>query len=243
MGAEERKAVVTGASTGIGQAVAVALARDGCGVVLVGRNQHGLQETLALISALPGSGEIAVADLRDAAAIDDLANHLNSAEQSVDILVNCAGVWHDGARPYYGSPLWDISPAELDEVIDVGIRAPMLLAKALLPAMIARRSGKIVNISGTFSSGGAGWLHYYVSKKALEDFTIGLADEVRPYEVQVNCVSPADVKTPALHRFFEDDYLTALDPHDVARFVSFLASADADHITGSCTILRNKGAH
>lgn len=233
-------ALVTGAGTGIGRAISVALAKEGCSVALAGRNSASLAETKTIIEGSSCIARPFHADLRDSTSIGSLVAAVNAELGAISILVNCAGVWHDSSRAYYGCDLHEISVEELDDVLDVGVRAPMLLAKAVLPDMIASGQGKIVNVSGTFSSGGAGWLHYYVSKKALEDFTVGLADELRKHKIQVNCISPADVKTPALKKFFQDDYITALDPGDVARYAVFLASEQSDHITGSCTVLRNK---
>lgn len=234
-----KAAVVTGASTGIGREVSMILATEGYKVTLVGRDEKALAETKAQIATKDGTSEVSVTDLRDPEAIDRLAKDVTTKWGAVEVIVNCAGVWHDGDRAYYGVPLWEMPREELDQVMEVGIRAPMLLVRSLLPAMIGRHRGKIVNISGALSEGGAGWLHYYVSKKALEHFTRGLADELRPHNIQVNCVSPANVKTPALKKFFSEDHDTALEVSDVARFVSFLASEAATHITGSCTVLRN----
>lgn len=129
--------------------------------------------------------------------------------------------------------------------MDVGIRAPMLLTRLVLREMINQESGKILNISGTFESGASGWLHYYISKKAIEDFTRGLAEEVREHEIQVNCISPSDTKSESYKEFFSDDYNPedVLDPSDVAKFAVFLLSEEADHITGSVTAIRNKEAY
>jgi NAD(P)-dependent dehydrogenase (short-subunit alcohol dehydrogenase family) len=158
--------------------------------------------------------------------------------------VNVAGVWHDDKIVYYGPHLEDTPAAQINEVLDVGIRAPMLLTRNFLRGMIQKRRGKVLNISGTFSSGGAGWLHYYVSKKAIEYFTIGLADELRVYEIQVNCISPSDVATEALKRFFPEDATTAISPDDVARFAIFLLSDEiADNVTGQIIVIKNKIAH
>lgn len=231
-------ALVTGASTGIGRAIALRLSEHGYHVGLVGRNASTLEQTMAEITSLGGSSEVAIADLTQEGSIREMAASLLLRWPTIDVLVNCAGVWHDADRAFYGLPLWEITGEELNEVLDVGLRAPMLLAQQIMPRMVQQRKGKVVNISGTFSSGGAGWLHYFVSKKALEDFTIGLADEVRPFGVSVNCVSPADVRTPALKRFFPDDYEGGLEPTDVAEFVLFLVSNASEHITGSCTVLR-----
>ncbi len=87
------------------------------------------------------------------------------------------------------------------------------------------------------------WLHYYVSKKALEAFTVGLADELREYQVQVNCISPSDVATEPLKRFFPEDADTALDPSEVADLAVYLiSSSTADHITGQIIVIKSKVA-
>jgi 3-oxoacyl-[acyl-carrier protein] reductase len=143
---------------------------------------------------------------------------------------------------YAGVDLVDTPADQIAQVLDVGIYAPMLLTRACLPAMLRQRRGKIVAISGTFAGGGAGWLHVYVSKLALEHFTIGLAQELRPHEIQVNCVSPSDTDTEALRRFCPADAATALDPREVAALVLWLASPAADHLTGQCLTIKNKTA-
>ena len=109
--------------------------------------------------------------------------------------------------------------------------------------MIKARRGIILCISGTFASGGAGWLHYYVSKLALEHFTVGLAQELRGHEVQANCICPSDVATEALKKFFPDDAKTALAPESVAELAEFLLSKKADNISGQIIVLKNKTAH
>jgi 3-oxoacyl-[acyl-carrier protein] reductase len=236
-------AIVTGASTGIGRSIALAIAKEGGRVGLIGRSSEGLAHTLGLIQHFKGEARIFLADLRDAAAVERLAQDATSAWGDIDAVVNCAGVWHNSERAYYGIPLAQMTRDEIDEVLDVGTRAPLQLARLLLPGMIKRRRGKILNISGTFSAGGAGWLHYFVSKKALEAFTAGLADELRPHEIQVNCISPSDVQTDALGKYFPDDFKTALPPEEVARFAVFLLSGDADHITGAVIVIKNKITH
>jgi NAD(P)-dependent dehydrogenase (short-subunit alcohol dehydrogenase family) len=173
---------------------------------------------------------------------DDLAVRVNAKLGSPDILVNVAGVWHDDKTVFAGVPLVDTPAKQILEVMEVGLLAPMLLTRAFLPPMLRAQQGKIISISGTFATGGAGWLHYYVSKLGLENFTVGLAQELRPSKIQVNCVSPSDTATDALRRFFPEDAKTALDPREVARLVVFLASQDAEHITGQCIVIKNKDA-
>ncbi len=241
---EGAAAVVTGASTGIGRAIAQTIARNGARVGLVGRNVEGLRQTEKLIVESGGEARLFVADLRDQRTLERIAKEVEETWGGADIIVNVAGVWHDGKAVYYGRGLADTPVEQIDEVLEVGIRAPMQLTRLLLPRMIGRKRGKILNISGTFSSGGAGWLHYYVSKKALESFTVGLADELRKHEIQVNCISPSDVATDALRKFFSEDAETALAPTDVAEFARFLLDEGAaDHITGQIIVIKNKSAH
>ncbi len=236
-------AVVTGASTGIGQAMAKAIAQKGARVALVGRNEAKLKETEQLIVELTGEARVFVADLRDENSINKLVSDVKDVWGTVDVVANVAGVWHDNENIYYGAPLHETPSEQINEVLDVNIRAPMLLTRLLIPGMVEKRQGKIINISGTFAYGGAKWLHYYVSKLAVEHFTIGLADELREHQIQVNCISPSDVATEALKKFFAEDAETALKSSDVADMAIFLICDEvADQITGQTIVLKNKDA-
>jgi 3-oxoacyl-[acyl-carrier protein] reductase len=121
----------------------------------------------------------------------------------------------------------------------------MLLARQFLPHMIQQRAGKILQISCGFAGPheAAGWLHYYVTNKAIEAFTRGLAYEARAHEVQVNCIAPWFVATEPVHRFFPGEADRALDPKDVARLAAFLLSREADHISGQVIELRSQRDH
>jgi 3-oxoacyl-[acyl-carrier protein] reductase len=237
---KNKKAVVTGTSTGIGQAIALAIASEGGYVGLLGRNANGLQQTSEAIKRLGGQSKIFATDLKSEVDIELACSAILKVWGGVDIVANVAGVWHDATTVYYGPHLNETPSAQINEVLDVGIRAPMLLTRLLLPAMIEKRSGKILNISGTFSHGGSGWLHYYVSKKAIEYFTFGLADEMRQHQIQVNCISPSDVATEALKKFFPEDAKTALAPEEVAKMALFLLSEEAQHITGQIVVIKSK---
>lgn len=151
-------------------------------------------------------------------------------------------MWHNQESVYYGPGLEDTPTEQIHEVMDVGIRAPMLLSRLVLPGMEDNSEGKIINISGTFEGGASGWLHYYVSKKAIEDFTRGLAEEAAENGIQVNCVSPSDTLTEAYEEFFPDySESDVLDPKEVADLVLFLV--EKDHITGEIIEIRNKEAY
>jgi NAD(P)-dependent dehydrogenase (short-subunit alcohol dehydrogenase family) len=234
----QQVAVVTGASTGIGSAVAYTLASSGYHVALVARNQAKLEQLRETIEGDGGGATAYVVDLRDRAAVADLSSRVEGEFGSVGVVANIAGVWHGEDRAYYGPLLHDTDVGEILDVMEVGIIAPMLLTRALLPSMLGAQGGTVVNLSGTFSDGGSGWMHYFVSKRALEQFTVGLADEMSGLGVRVNCVSPADVATEAYVRFFPEDAATALTPQDVADVVQWLVSPAAQHISGQIIEVR-----
>lgn len=235
-------AIVTGASTGIGKEIALALASNGATVGLVARSKRKLAQVQTAIREKGGTSVPLPTDLRSKDAIRQLSDFVAEEWKRLDILVHAAGVWHNEGQVYAGVPLIDTPAQQIDEVLEVGITAPMQLTRSLLPFMVKNHGGKILGISGTFASGGAGWLHYYVSKLALEHFVVGLSQEMRKHKIQVNCVSPSDVSTEALQRFFPDDAKTALQPSDVAALCLFLLSEQADHITGQIIVIKNRDA-
>lgn len=240
---EGKIAVVTGASTGIGREIAKAVATNGGRVGLVARSVNRLQETKDLIQSSGGEARVFPTDLRDEKAIDNLASDVLEAWGDIDILVHAAGAWHNGNQVYAGVPLVDMPAERINEGLDVQIRAPMLLTRLFLPGMIRKKQGKILSITGTFERGGDGWLDYYVSKLALEYFTIGLARELREHEIQVNAISPSFTATEAAYRFFPEDVKTAVSPTEVAKLAIFLLSEDSVNITGQSIVIKNKAEH
>jgi len=238
-----KSALVTGASVGIGRAIARRIAEEGGRVGLVSRSADRLDELRAEILASGGRADVFPADLSRKEAIESLWHAVEEAWGTVDILVNAAGVWHDGGTLLLGPPLQETPVSQIELVFAVQLVAPMLLSRLVIPGMVQCRSGKILNISGELRSA-SGWLHYYVSKKALESFTVGLAEELHLHEVQVNCLSPADTLSETYAQFFPGyDPQDVLAPEDVARFAAFLLSEEADHITGSITVIRSKFSH
>jgi NAD(P)-dependent dehydrogenase (short-subunit alcohol dehydrogenase family) len=237
----QQAALVTGASTGIGSTVARTLARDGYPVALVARREDKLEQLRETIEGEGGKAAVYAVDLSDRAAVAELPSRVNGELGAVGVVANIAAVWHGEDRAYYDRPLHETDVEEVLEVMEVGIVAPMVLTRALVPSMIEAGSGSVINLSGTFSAGGAGWMHYFVSKRALEQFTVGLADELREHGVRVNCVSPADVATEAYVRFFPEDAATALDPQDISDVVRWLVSPPARHISGQIVEVRAGG--
>ena len=243
---KDKVAVVTGASRGIGRAIALAVSKEGSHVCLVARTKSALEETRDLIIEAGGKATVIQTDLTKDNEIENLVASIIDHVGTPDILVNVAGVWHNNEIIYQGPHLENTPVQQIHEVIDVGLKAPFLLSRLVLPSMIRNLSGKILQISGAFEgeTEAVGWLHYYVTKKALEAFTRGLAEEVRQFEIQVNCISPWFVATgPALRLYPKKVMRNALTPEDVARYAVFLLSDEAQHITGSITVLRNKCDH
>jgi NAD(P)-dependent dehydrogenase (short-subunit alcohol dehydrogenase family) len=204
-----------------------------------------LEETRRLIGQ-PGT-QVFCTDLRDEKAIEKLGESVKGSFGATDILVNAAGVWHDERTKYQGPRLSEVPVEQIHEVLEVGVRAPFLLTRLLLPEMVRRRTGKILQISAAFAGpqGGVGWLHYYVGNKALEAFTAALAVELREHNIQVNCIAPWFVATEAVQRFYPSELQTymALQPLEVARVAMFLLSSGADHITGQVIQVRSKHDH
>ncbi len=233
-------AVITGASTGIGRAIAVKLALEGARVMLLARSKNGLEKTLKLVEKVGSEGRIFCIDLRKIDEIKKFAQNIKKSEGEIDVLINIAGIWHSKDKAYYGIEFADYSTDEILDTYAVGLTAPTILAHELSPLM--KQGGKIINISGTFESGAKGWLPYFVSKKAIEDLTVGLAHELRNQQIQVNCISPSDVATESYKKFFPDDATpdNALQPEDVASLALFLASKEADHITGQIIVIKQK---
>jgi NAD(P)-dependent dehydrogenase (short-subunit alcohol dehydrogenase family) len=229
-------AVVTGASTGIGRMIAVGFAKEGAFVVLTARSLPGLQKTKALIEKAGGKAEIVVGDLSSVGSVNKLIVAIKSLTKSVDILANVAGVWHGDKEVYAGTGFEKFSQQVILDTYSVGLTAPTLLVHALLPTM--PKKGKILNISGTFESGAKGWLPYYVSKRAIEDLTVGLATELNEKDIQVNCISPSDTATEAYAKFFPQYIKDAVPPEEVAKQAIRLCSRESDDVTGAVIVVK-----
>lgn len=236
---KDKVVVLTGASTGIGKAIALSFATHGASIALIGRNKDRLNEVKQLIFEIGRPVEVYFTDLLDEEEIINTADKINDHFRNIDILVNAAGVWHDDKKVYYGLRLDQLPLIQINEVLDVNMKAPLVLTSLLLPTMIKNKAGKILNISGTFSSGAAKWLHYFISKQAVESMTKGLADELREFNIQVNCISPSDVRTEAYKEFYPEEADLALNPDVVADLALFLASNKSDNISGQVIVIKN----
>lgn len=230
---DNKFAVVTGASTGIGRAIAVAFAKEGAFVALVGKNEEKLLKTSNLIKEIGGKSKVLVCDLANNGSLEALISSIKSETNKIDILANVAGIWHGKDEVYAGKDFESLPNSVILDTYSVGLTAPTLLSHAFVPLM--SRGSSIINLSGTFENGGKGWLPYYVSKRAIEDLTIGLSQELTDKGIRVNCVSPSDTATEEYKRFFPDDAKDAQTPEDVAKLFVELVQKD---VTGKVFVIK-----
>ncbi len=232
---QNKYAVFTGASTGIGRTIAIELGRTGAHVGLVARSKDKLEETKKLVEKTGGKASVFPLDLCDINQIQKLGALLKTRCGRIDILVNVAGIYHDQTKAYYHIPFSQYSVEEIKNTYDVGTNGTTFLTHALLPLMIA--GSHIINISGTFESGAKGWLPYYVSKRAIEDFTVGLSEELKDQGIFVNCISPSDTATETYKKFFPEYAADAMDPKRVGEFVVKLCSTQSQ-VTGKIFVFK-----
>ena len=189
---KDKVAIITGPAKGMGAAISLAFAREGAHLALAGRDT-GAIEAVAAAARKAGVKAIVVAcDVTDSAACEGLAAQAAALGDGVDILVNVAG----GSGPI-GKTGWETTPDEFDEIVRLNMKGCFNTMRAVLPGMIERKSGKIVNVGGTFGMRGrAGRMAYSASKWGLRGITKSFALEAGPYGINVNCVAPGMVDGP-----------------------------------------------
>jgi len=233
-----KRALVTGASRGIGRATAEALAAAGASVAInYARSASEAEEAAAAVRAA-GNGEVEVvqADVADAAAVGALFGRLRERRGGVDVVVNNAGVARNGFVMLMSEASWD-------EVLAVNLRGSFLCAREALRPMIRRRWGRIINvISPAALLGKDGAANYAAAKGGLLSFTKSLAREVGRYGITVNAVCPGLIETRMIShigdaeraRFAEQIALRRFgEPAEVAHAIRFLASPAAGYVTGA----------
>lgn len=228
--------IVTGASTGIGRAIAIEFGRRGDYIALVARRKVELEKTKRMVKEAGGKGNVFVVDLSNINAINKFISSVKKKTDRIDVLVNVAGIWH-GKNEVYSDRDFETFPQKV--ILDtyrVGTIVPTLLAHSFVPLM--PKNGKIINISGTFENGAKGWLPYYVSKKAIEDLTIGLAEELKDKKIQVNCISPSDTATKEYKKYFSKYIKEAIEPVKIAKYAVYLCSGQANDINGEVFVMQ-----
>ncbi len=228
----DQRVLVTGATAGIGQETARLFARRGAAVVITGRDTQRGAQTVASIEAEGGRAEFIAADLNDIESVRRLAEQVGE----VDVLVNNAATHTFG-------PTLEQDVESFDMTFDVNVRAPFFLAAALLPKMIARGSGAIVNISSMGASVGVPFAPVSAAAKAaLESFTRSWAAAFGANGIRVNTIAPGPTRTDSAVSALGDGAeqrgsATPLgrtaDPREIAEAIVFLASPQASYLTGA----------
>jgi 3-oxoacyl-[acyl-carrier protein] reductase len=230
-----RTALVTGASRGIGRAIAVVLGAAGCKVACVARSLDKLEETVATIRAAGGEADAIACDVTDSASVQRVVDEVVLKWEKLDILINNAGVTRDTLTPRMQDEDWDL-------VINTNLRGTFLFTRAVTRPMMQARYGRIINISSVSGlTGNPGQANYSASKAGIIGLTRTVAKELASRKVTVNCVAPgfiATEMTDALGPVVLDEVKKRIpakrvgQPEDVAYAVLFLASDAASYITG-----------
>ena len=242
MSGSERWAVVTGASRGIGAAIARRLGADGYGVALVATKAELCEEVKGEIEAGGGHAEVWPCDLSDRHQLSELTSGLLARHEVIDALVNNAGIVHTG-------PISEFDGYKWDDVVEVNLRATFELVRALEPAL--RRTAEerpgaasIVNISSVMGVlATQGIISYVTTKGAINHLTMGLALELGPAGIRINSITPGFIRTDMFETGHPTERKIALGqahplgrvgtPEEVAAVVSFLCSTEASFVTGA----------
>jgi NAD(P)-dependent dehydrogenase (short-subunit alcohol dehydrogenase family) len=226
---QDRTALVTGATSGLGRSIAFQLARQGAEVIVHGRNAARGAETIDAITAAGGRARFVAADLADP---DDLQLLVEDVGD-LDVLVNNAGF------SWFG-PTADLDVATFDALFVSDVRAPYFLVAAFAPKMAANGKGSIINVSSMAGQIGlAGGAAYGATKAALSSMTRAWAAEFSPSGVRVNAIAPGPVYTrPEARELYDTLGATTLlnraaNPEEIAEVVGFLASPRASYVTGA----------
>tara|TARA_Y100000589_G_scaffold296441_1_gene303582 strand:+ start:1286 stop:2023 length:738 start_codon:yes stop_codon:yes gene_type:complete len=235
-----RKVLVTGASGGIGKAIALELSSSGADLCLTGRNKSELENIQKIIGV---NCPIIISDLSNSEGINNLADQAQEIMGQIDILVNNAGITKDNLFMRMSEDDWN-------EVININLNSIFKLTKLLIKGMIKRRYGRIINITSVIGvAGGAGQSNYSASKAGIIAMSKSLAQEVGSRSITVNSIAPGFIETNMTAELSDDrreDILKSISvgrlgkPDDIAGAVCFLASDKASYITGQ-TIHINGG--
>lgn len=230
----QRIALVTGASRGIGQAIAKRLANEGYIVIGTATSEKGAAAVNDYLQELGGAGR--VLNVQDAEQINQLFDSIEKEFGNVQVLVNNAGITQDGLLMRMDDNAWE-------RVLDVNLTSVFRTSKRAIKGMMKARQGRIINITSVVAAmGNAGQTNYTASKAGIEGFTRSLAREIGSRQITVNCVAPGFIDTDMTSELDEaliQSMLNAVPlarlgkPEDIAAAVNFLASEEAGYITGT----------
>ena len=238
-------ALVTGASRGIGRAIALELGRLGATVIGTATTAEGAASISQCLAAASIKGEGAVLEVREQAQIDALIAHVEKTYGTVQVLVNNAGITRDNLAMRMKDDEWDA-------VLDTNLKAVFRLSKAAMRGMMKARQGRIINVTSVVGhSGNPGQVNYCAAKAGVAGMTRSLARELGSRNITVNCVAPGLIDTDmtkVLDAKQRDALVASIPlarlglPEDVAAAVAYLASPNASYVTGT-TIHVNGGMY
>ena len=230
----QRIALVTGASRGIGQAIAKRLANEGYLVIGTATSEKGAAAVNDYLQELGGAGR--VLNVQDTEQINQLFDSIEKEFGNVQVLVNNAGITQDGLLMRMDDNAWE-------RVLDVNLTPVFRTSKRAIKGMMKARQGRIINITSVVAAmGNAGQTNYTASKAGIEGFTRSLAREIGSRQITVNCVAPGFIDTDMTSELDEALIKSMLNavplarlgkPEDIAAAVNFLASEEAGYITGT----------
>ena len=225
-------AIVTGASRGIGKAIAVMFANEGANVVVTARTEYAIHDLAVRIVQSEGSALAVTADLSIDSDLQRIADETLVKYGRIDILVNNAGIIHPRINLVdFDFELWR-------KVVAVNLEAVALLTALCLPSMMERNYGKVINISSIGGrKGSKGRSAYRATKAALISLTESVAAETKPYGIDVNCICPGGVDTEGYREAFrmrgKIDDPSLMAPEEIAKLAVYLASDDSSSVTGA----------
>jgi 3-oxoacyl-[acyl-carrier protein] reductase len=232
---DKRVAFVTGASRGIGKAIALRLAKDGRHVVLVSRSEGPLNEVKAAIESAGGTADVLAVDVGDAKAFAAAVEGVATKHGRLDILVNNAGITKD-------TLILRMSDEDWDSVLDTNLKSAFVASRAAARAMMKGRFGRIVNIGSTSGVvGNAGQANYAAAKAGLMGLTKTIARELGSKGVTANCIAPGFIQTDMTANLPDQvkEGVTAMmaikrlgTPEDIAAAVAYVTSDEAGFLTG-----------
>ncbi len=240
---EDKISLVTGASRGIGQAIAMQLSNQGATVIGTATTENGVEKINQYLAQAKGTGMLL--NVNDAEQVNATLQAIREQYGDIEILVNNAGITRDNL-------LMRMKDEEWDDIMETDLKSIFRLSRAVLRAMIKARSGRIINISSVVGSiGNLGQTNYAAAKAGMFGFSKSLAREVGSRNITVNCIAPGFIDTDMTRSLTDEQQQSLIQhvplgrlgrPEDVASAVTFLASPAAGYITGA-TLHVNGGMH